>query len=52
MLTIIPIEKVFPTALIIQQLIASVPYWYQGDWRMGVYCLSPLVKTMHFSARL
>jgi len=46
MLSIIPIEKIFPTALIIQQLIASVPYWYQGDWRMGVYWMAAATLTI------
>lgn len=32
-------EKVFPTIMIVLQLCASLPYFSQGDWRMGCYWL-------------
>lgn len=32
-------EKILPTVLIIIDLGASVPYFLQGNWRMGLYWL-------------
>ena len=29
--------KILPTVMIIIDLCASVPYWYNGNWRMGLY---------------
>ncbi len=33
------LEKAFPFVLITLMVIASVPYWMQGDWRRGCYWL-------------
>lgn len=29
-------EKVLPTVLIALQVLSSGPYFYQGDWKMGL----------------
>lgn len=33
------IVKLLPTALIVIQTCASVPYFAEGNWRMGLYWL-------------
>jgi len=30
-------EKILPTVLIVIDVCASVPYFVQGDWRLGFY---------------
>lgn len=37
--------KIFPTVLIILDLCACAPYFYKGDWRMGVYWIAAAVLT-------
>ena len=32
-------EKTLPTIMIIIDLCASIPYWFNGEWRMGLYWL-------------
>lgn len=32
-------EKILPTILIVIDILSSIPYWHQGNWRMGVYWL-------------
>lgn len=33
------VERLMPTVLIILQAGSSVPYFYNGDWRKGLYWL-------------
>ena len=38
-------EKILPTLLIIIDILASIPYGIQGDWRKCVYWLSAATLT-------
>jgi len=38
-------EKVFPTILIVLQVLAGITYAYNGDWRKTVYWISASVLT-------
>jgi len=33
------VERVFPFILVGEMVLASLPYWLQGDWRHGSYWL-------------
>ena len=32
-------EKYLPATLLVIQVLAAIPYWLAGDWRMGLYWL-------------
>lgn len=38
-------EKILPTTLIIIDILASIPYCVQGDWRKCVYWLAAAALT-------
>jgi hypothetical protein len=41
----IPREKILPTALILIDLGAAIPYFMDGNWRRGVYWLAAACLT-------
>jgi hypothetical protein len=39
-------EKIFPTILIIIDIMASIPYFWQGDFRRGIYWCAAAILTL------
>lgn len=44
-------EKIFPTILIIMQILASIPYLRKGDWWMVTYWIAASVLNIAVTFR-
>ena len=43
---VLRLETIFPAVMVVLQVAACVPYWVQGDWRMGVYWMAAATLTV------